>query len=260
MGKSTELTSINSNVLAGSYGFSSETSLYWSRSAASTMATSYGTLDLTAGVVSALSFVGSRISFVGNVYANPVILNGPGGAAQINTTAIYTQLVDANGITRLHLATSAGDSSNQYYTLGSNVAAGHIFRGPSAASVMLSITSSQFSIGVPIGARSGISVGNATAGGTLIPGISSTSSLVAPFVVQPSASSFTIVTWTAAQPGDHILVTPHPAGTVSSLSSGLVAHSHCTQAGQVEFRLSNVSTLAQNQSQRTWYFTRISPF
>ena len=99
-------------------------------------------------------------------------------------------------------------------------------------------------------------------GGSSDPGltISSTSSLVAPFVVQGSASSFTIIVWPAARAGDQVFVTPGPTATVSSISSGLVAHSHCTQNGQVEFRLSNVSTLVQNQSTRTWYFTRISPF
>jgi hypothetical protein len=84
--------------------------------------------------------------------------------------------------------------------------------------------------------------------------VQSTASLVAPFVVQGSASSFTIVVWSAVAPGDMVNVFPLPGGAVSSISSGLVAHSHCTQAGQVEFRLSNVSTLAQNQSQRTWVF------
>jgi hypothetical protein len=97
-------------------------------------------------------------------------------------------------------------------------------------------------------------------GGFNLPTISSTSSLVAPFVVQGSASSFTIITWAAALPGDHIIVSPLIGATVSSMSSGLVAHSHCTQAGQVEFRLSNVSTLAQNQSTRSWVFTSIRPF
>ena len=82
----------------------------------------------------------------------------------------------------------------------------------------------------------------------------STASLVAPFVVQGSASSFTVVTWAAVAPGDLISVFPLPGGAVSSISSGLVAHSHVTQAGQVEFRLSNVSTLVQNQSTRTWVF------
>ncbi len=90
-------------------------------------------------------------------------------------------------------------------------------------------------------------------------GLSSISSQVAAFVVQGSASSFTIVTWADVQPGDQILTTLFAGAAVSSISSGLVAHSHCTQAGQIEFRLSNVSTLALNQSAKTWVFTRINP-
>src|SRR3954471_12736998 len=93
-----------------------------------------------------------------------------------------------------------------------------------------------------VGANS-VWVSTLSVGGFSQPTMSSTSSLVAPFVVQGSASSFTIVLWAAANPGDHIIVSPVIGATVSSLSSGLVAHSHCTLAGQVEFRLSNVSTL-----------------
>ena len=105
---------------------------------------------------------------------------------------------------------------------------------------------------------SGLSVGGT---GSLIPAISSTSSLIGAFVVQGSASSFTVITWAAARANDQILVTPTSLNAaVSSLSSGIVAHSHCTQNGQIELRLSNVSTLAQNVSSKTWYFTRISPF
>jgi parallel beta-helix repeat protein len=105
---------------------------------------------------------------------------------------------------------------------------------------------------------SGLSIGGT---GTVIPAISSTSSLIAAFVVQGSSSSFTIVTWAAAKANDIIMVTPTSLnGAVSSLSSGIVAHSHCTQNGQVELRLSNVSTLAQNVSTKTWFFTRITPF
>lgn len=110
-------------------------------------------------------------------------------------------------------------------------------------------------------ATSGISVGASGNAGSLIPAISSTSSLVAAFVVQGSASSFTIITWAAVKANDIIMVTPTSLnGAVSSLSSGIVAHSHCTQNGQVELRLSNVSTLAQNVSSKTWFFTRITPF
>lgn len=107
---------------------------------------------------------------------------------------------------------------------------------------------------------SGISIGNATAAGSLIRGISSTSSLVAAFVVQPSASSFTRISWTGVQPGDQILTTIMPDAAQSSMSSGLVPWSHCTIAGFIEMRLSNVSTLAQNQSSKTYFFTRITPF
>lgn len=96
-------------------------------------------------------------------------------------------------------------------------------------------------------------------GGFGLPTISSTSSLVAALVVQGSASSFTVITWSAVNPGDQILTAPLAGGTASSVSSGLVPWSHCTVAGQFEFRLSNVSTLVQNQSSKSWIFTRISP-
>lgn len=107
---------------------------------------------------------------------------------------------------------------------------------------------------------SGISVGSSSNTGSLIPAISSLSSLVGAFVVQGSASSFTGIAWPAAKIGDVILVSPFQSGAVSSVSSGLVPWSHVTVAGQVEFRLSNVSTLAQNQSAQTWVFVRITPF
>lgn len=86
----------------------------------------------------------------------------------------------------------------------------------------------------------------------------STSSAMAAFVVQGSASSFTIVTWADAVRGDIILVSPAGGAAISSISSGLVPWSHCTLSGQVEFRLSNVSTLVQNQTAQTWNFARIS--
>ena len=104
---------------------------------------------------------------------------------------------------------------------------------------------------------SAISLGT---GGTPITGMSSISSLVAAFVVQGSASSFTIVTWPAVNPGDQILTTPFGGAAVSSISSGCVLHSHCTQAGQIEFRISNCSTLAANVSSKSYFFTRIAPF
>lgn len=98
--------------------------------------------------------------------------------------------------------------------------------------------------------HSGVQMGGVTQVGLTF----SLASLIAPFVVQGSASSFTIVTWAAVAPGDSVECFPLIGGAVSSLSSGLVPTSYCTQAGQVEMRLSNVSTLVQNQSTRTWVF------
>src|SRR2546429_4263227 len=86
----------------------------------------------------------------------------------------------------------------------------------------------------------------------------STTSAMAAFVVQGSASSFTVVTWAGVLQGDIILVSPSGGAGVSSVSSGVIPWSHCTQAGQVEFRLSNVSTLVQNQTAQTWNFVRFS--
>ena len=94
-------------------------------------------------------------------------------------------------------------------------------------------------------------------GGFTIPTISSISSLVGAFVVQGSASSFTGIAFAGVAIGDTILTGVLQSGAASSISSGLVAHSHVTVAGQVEFRLSNVSTLVQNQSAQSWVFTRI---
>ena len=90
--------------------------------------------------------------------------------------------------------------------------------------------------------------------------VSALSAAVGAFVVQGSASSFTLVTWVQARPTDVILTGPILGAAVSSVSSGLVPWSHCTVAGQIEFRLSNVSTLVQNQSAQTWGFVRISMF
>jgi hypothetical protein len=107
---------------------------------------------------------------------------------------------------------------------------------------------------------SGLSIGNATAGGTLITAFSSHSSRVAAFVVNGSSSSFTRIAWTGVQPGDIIITGILPDAAQSSLSSGLVLHSHCTVANFIEMRLSNVSTLVQNQSIKTYLFVRVSPY
>ena len=99
--------------------------------------------------------------------------------------------------------------------------------------------------------------GNSGYTGTEIQAISTISTLGVAMVVQGSASSFSVFVWPAAKVGDFIITNPQGAG-VSSLSSGLVLHSHCTQAGQIEVRWSNVSTLVQNQSAVTYNFIRFS--
>jgi hypothetical protein len=102
----------------------------------------------------------------------------------------------------------------------------------------------------------GISIGTQ---GTAIPMISSFSSSVGVWVVQGSASSFTVVTWPAVRKGDVILTSPNGGAGASSISSGLIPWSHCTQDGQVELRLSNVSTLALNQTAQVFNFVAIRP-
>ena len=167
---------------------------------------------------------------------------------------------DIHGLTGLNISTvSTGQSISPVLAFGSEVSLGFYRSAASTVALSYGTLSLPGALSVTGGnlSVSGISVG---VGGSVIPAISSTSSLVAAFVVQGSASSFTIITWAAAQANDIILVTPGTTTTVSSISSGLVPHSHCTQDGQIEFRLSNVSTLAQNQSTRSWFFTRISPF
>lgn len=88
---------------------------------------------------------------------------------------------------------------------------------------------------------------------------SATSFLGVAMTVQGSASSFSVFVWPAVRRGDFIQIVPEGAG-VSSLSSGLVLHSHCTQNGQCEVRWSNVSTLAQAQSAVSYRIARQSYF
>lgn len=96
--------------------------------------------------------------------------------------------------------------------------------------------------------------------GTPLLAFSAVSALGVAMVVQGSASSFTILVWPAARQGDGIITTVGTGVGISSLSSGLVYHSHCTVAGQIEVRISNVSTLVQNQSAQSLYFYRFSAF
>jgi hypothetical protein len=198
------------------------------------------------------------------------ILTGTGAAVTLNADAAADFLYDATS-SRWRI-TSFGATTNTPSVTSIAVADGTAI-GPSirfssesslgfyrSANSTLRQSYGTFWNAGPVWSSSGISIGNSTAGGTLIPAISSTSSLVAAFVVQGSSSSFTVVTWAAAQPGDQILTTIFPDAAVSSMSSGIVLHSHCTVAGRVEMRLSNVSTLAQNQSSKSYVFTRISAF
>lgn len=87
--------------------------------------------------------------------------------------------------------------------------------------------------------------------GTPLYAFSFTTVVVPAQVVQGSASSFTVFVWPAVRAGDAINVAPMANGGVSSISSGLVIHSHATMNGQCEIRYSNVSTLAQSQSAQT---------
>lgn len=100
-----------------------------------------------------------------------------------------------------------------------------------------------------------------SAGGGQIVGFSALSVLIPAHVVQGSASSFTVGVWSGLLLGDVIITTVAAGdGAASSLSSGLVPHSHVTANGRYEFRYSNVSTLAQNQSAKSFNLVAIRPF
>jgi len=94
--------------------------------------------------------------------------------------------------------------------------------------------------------------------GTALNAISFTTCVVPAMVVQGSASTFTVFVWPAVKAGDFIMVTPDSNPGVSSVSSGIVMHSHATKDGQCELRYSNVSSLVQNQSAQTIRWLRIS--
>ena len=83
------------------------------------------------------------------------------------------------------------------------------------------------------------------------------SAKLGPFTVQPSNTSVVVVPWSAVTRGDVLVVSIYGDVTASSMSSCLIPHSHCTFPGRVEFRLSNCSTRAQVQSNKTWCFVRI---
>ena len=98
-----------------------------------------------------------------------------------------------------------------------------------------------------------LSVGGSGSGytGTELLAFSFTTVVVPAMVVQGSASTFTVFVWPAVRAGDAIMATPMSNAGVSSISSGIIIHSHATQNGQCEIRYSNCSTLAQNQSAQT---------
>ena len=97
--------------------------------------------------------------------------------------------------------------------------------------------------------------------GTALQAFSFVSAEMPIMVVQGSASSFTILVWPAARLGDGFITTCYDrVAGVSSLSSGIILHSHCTQNGQIEVRLSNVSTLAATMSAKSLYVYRFSAF
>lgn len=132
----------------------------------------------------------------------------------------------------------------------------------------LKASSLSASIGTTSRLSSNVSIlGNAiwassfSAGGGQIVGFSTLSVKIPAQVVQGSASSFTVGVWAGLQLGD-VIITSVAAGdgTASSLSSGLVAHSHATANGRYEFRYSNVSTLVQEQSAKSFNLVAIRPF
>ena len=100
-----------------------------------------------------------------------------------------------------------------------------------------------------------------SAGGGQIVGFSTLSVRIPAHVVQGSASSFTVGVWSGLLLGDVIITTVAASdGAASSLSSGLVPHSHVTANGRYEFRYSNVSTLEQAQSAKSFNLVAIRPF
>lgn len=135
-------------------------------------------------------------------------------------------------------------------------ALGATFSNLSASQVSASRITSNVSLLGNAGWFSSLSLG----GGQII-GFSTLSVKIPIQVVQPSASSFTVGVWSGLQLGDVIITTvAADDGTASSLSSGLVYHSHVTASGRYEFRYSNVSTLAQTQSAKSFNLVAIRPF
>lgn len=122
MGSSTDIhvvmiggfTVPDGTALAPAYGLSSESSLGWYRSAASTLALSYGTVLVPLSAAS--TFLVAT-------------------AARFIQSGAYTQILDNDGQTRVFFATAAGDSGHMYLDIGNNAAGAFIFRSNTDAEV-----------------------------------------------------------------------------------------------------------------------------
>ena len=254
-----------------------------------------GDVELTSGMGGACSFIGNVQTsggFVNNAGINVCLVSHHSLSVNydfLNRHQIYSGS-QTPGVVRTYRRTTPGDAKIAYTP---EAGVSDIYYGTtltSARTVSLSTVNALDGVGVAVarpaggafdlginwgtGATSILTLDQNTwgmfnyngtgyevvAAGSLTRPVSSISTKVAGLTVQGSASSFTIVAWPQVAPGDQIFVTIQPDAAVSSLSSGLVLHSHCTQAGQVELRWSNVSTLQQVQSSKTYYLTRMTPF
>lgn len=217
--------------LAPADAFSSETSLGFYRSANSTLRVSYGTFwPVTIWVDSGLSMIGSTASVSGLNVASTASTAGLNVSSTGTLASLYvTSTISCSGLTVSSIAT--------------------VSRLSSLVSVLATALWG-----------SGLSIGNATAGGTLIPGISSISSKMPITVVQASGSSLYTVTWTGVQAGDQILDTTYASTVASAVSAGLIVQSTCTIANRFEVRFTNTTPSIVTQSAQTWAFTRVTPF
>lgn len=171
-------------------------------------------------------------------------------------TSVQAISAQSDGVSRSPTHTFESERSLGWYrSAASTMAASYGTVDLSATIVTMGATSnrtSTFSGSITV-AASGYT-------GTPLMAFSAVSCAMPAQVVQGSASTFTILVWPAARANDFIGVTVGTGVGISSLSSGLVFHSHCTVAGQVEIRISNVSTLVQNQSAQSLFLYRLSAF
>jgi hypothetical protein len=227
--------------ISPSYAFSSESSLGFYRSAASTVALSHGTLSLPG----ALAVTGD-ITVTGDVRADQFSTSSTGQSV----SPTYATSEASLGFYRSAastLAVSYGTFAPSNISATGGIIAASAFT--SAGTVKSAdVWTSRLSVGGSSSAYTG----------TAMLAFSYISTLGTIMLVNGSSSSETIFVWPAVRPGDWIGVTVGTGVGISSLSSGLVYHSHCTVAGQCEVRISNASTLIQNQTAQTLSFYRIS--